>query len=73
MGTTAAVVQTSTAGDSSAPNGVRMYSGSLTGNIGSGTTDEGENILISPSTLIQEQINLLPLDMYLQVRLIPCI
>lgn len=49
MGTTAAVVQTSTAGDSSAPNGVRMYSGSLTGNIGSGTTDEGENILISPS------------------------
>lgn len=49
VGTTASVVQTSTAGDSSAPNGVRMYSGSLTGNIGSGTTDEGENILISPS------------------------
>ncbi|MGJ8683930.1 MAG: choice-of-anchor J domain-containing protein [Nonlabens sp.] len=48
VGTTAAVVQTSTAGDSSAPNGVRMYSGSLTGNIGSGTTDEGENMLISP-------------------------
>lgn len=49
VGTTAAVVQTSTAGDSSVPNGIRMYSGSLTGNIGSGTTDEGENILISPA------------------------
>lgn len=48
-GTTAAVIQTSTAGDSSVPNGIRMYNGSLTGNIGSGTTDEGENILISPA------------------------
>ncbi|AGC76611.1 putative secreted protein (Por secretion system target) [Nonlabens dokdonensis] len=47
-GTTAAVVQTNTAADNSPSNGVRLYSGSLTGNIGSGTTDEGETVLISP-------------------------
>uniref|UniRef100_UPI0025FC9E93 T9SS type A sorting domain-containing protein n=2 Tax=Nonlabens sp. TaxID=1888209 RepID=UPI0025FC9E93 len=41
-------VQTSTLADETAPNGVRLYSGSLTGNIGSGTTNEGETILISP-------------------------
>lgn len=41
-------VQTSTLADETAPNGVRLYSGSSTGNIGSGTTIEGETILISP-------------------------
>jgi hypothetical protein len=41
-------VETSTLADESTPNGVRLYSGSLTGNIGSATTNEGETILISP-------------------------
>jgi hypothetical protein len=41
-------VETSTLADNTVPNGVRLYSGSLTGVFGSGTTTEGENMLISP-------------------------
>ncbi|AUC78629.1 hypothetical protein CW736_04120 [Nonlabens sp. MB-3u-79] len=45
---TAATVITNTVADNTAPNGVRLYSGGLTGNIGSGTASEGETILVSP-------------------------
>jgi hypothetical protein len=47
-GFTDAVVTSSTLAENAGSLGVRLYNGSLTGIIGSGTTDEGENILISP-------------------------